>query len=156
MHRILVYVIVLITTTIYGQNEDEQNVKAAVDIFFEGMHKGDTTRIKAVLMDNVVLQTTYNNKEGKAILVTDELDEFLNIIAEKPESQKWDERLLDYNIQIDGNMANVWTPYEFWFNDAFSHCGVNSFQLFKDGGQWKIVYVMDTRRQSSCNKTSKK
>lgn len=76
----------------------------------------------------------------------------LNAIVTRTDDQKWDERLLHYNIQVDGNMANAWTPYEFWFNDAFSHCGVNSFQLFKNGDQWKIIYLIDTRRCLSFGK----
>ena len=56
-----------------------------------------------------------------------------------------------YNIQIDGPMANAWTNYEFWVNDSFSHCGVNSFQLFNDQGSWKIIYLIDTRRKEGCD-----
>jgi hypothetical protein len=48
-------------------------------------------------------------------------------------------------------MAAVWTPYNFYYNGQFSHCGVNSFQVirFKDG--WKIQYIIDTRRRTGCN-----
>ncbi len=49
-------------------------------------------------------------------------------------------------------MANVWAPYEFYLNNDFSHCGVNSFQLFFDGIQWKIIYLIDTRRKQGCKK----
>jgi len=47
-------------------------------------------------------------------------------------------------------MANVWMPYEFWFNGNFSHCGVNFFKLFNDNGTWKIIYLIDTRREKGC------
>ncbi|KJD34545.1 3-methyl-2-oxobutanoate hydroxymethyltransferase [Tamlana nanhaiensis] len=130
---------------------EKKAVKAAIEIFFEGFHKGDTTLIKQVLADRIVLQTAYKNKKGEAILVTEEPEKLIKAIAERPETQKWDERLLSFNIQIDGLMAHVWTPYEFWFNDVFSHCGVNSFQLFKDDEQWKIIYLIDTRRKEGCN-----
>jgi hypothetical protein len=136
-----------------AQMEEKIKVKAAVDTFFEGFHKGDTTLMKSVMMNKVIMQTAYRNKEGKDILVNDEPGKLINAIANRPEDQKWDERLLDYSIQVDGNMANAWTSYEFWFNDNFSHCGVNSFQLFKDGDQWKIIYLIDTRRKSTCDKS---
>ena len=134
----------------YAQSNEQTEVKAAVDTFFEGFHKGDTILMKSVMMDKILLQTAYKNKEGKNILVTDDPKKLINTIANRPGDQKWDERLLDYSIQVDGNMANVWTPYEFWFNDTFSHCGVNSFQLFKDDDQWKIIYLIDTRRRTNC------
>ncbi len=151
MTRFIFYVCLLITVQAFAQQDEQVEVKAAIDTFFEGFHKGDTTLMKSVMMDKIVLQTTYTNKEGNNVLVTESPEKLINAIATRTEDQKWDERLLDYNIQIDGTMANVWTPYEFWFNDAFSHCGVNNFQLFNDNGQWKIIYLIDTRRREGCN-----
>ena len=153
MTRVVVVLVLLLTSTMEAQMEEKIKVKAAVDTFFEGFHKGDTTLMKSVMMNKVIMQTAYRNKEGKDILVNDEPGKLINAIANRPEDQKWDERLLDYSIQVDGNMANAWTSYEFWFNDNFSHCGVNSFQLFKDGDQWKIIYLIDTRRKSTCDKS---
>lgn len=151
MQRVIFYLAVLITTTVLGQDDNKLKVREAVDTFFEGFHKGDTTLMKTVLADNIVLQTAFRNKEGKDILRNDgDLAKLLETIAKRPVDQKWDERLLDYSIQVDANMANAWTPYEFWFNGEFSHCGVNSFQLFKDGNQWKIIYLIDTRRREGC------
>lgn len=156
MVRIIFYLFVLMTSIVYSQSDEQVEVKTTVDTFFEGFHKGDTALMKSVMIDKILLQTAYRNKEGKDILVTDDFDKIMNTIANRPDDQKWDERLLDYNIQVDGNMANAWTPYEFWFNDTFSHCGVNSFQLFKDGGKWKIIYLIDTRRRSTCEEITKK
>ncbi|MGZ0014756.1 nuclear transport factor 2 family protein [Yeosuana sp. AK3] len=155
MTRFIAYLCILLTSTIYAQDTENSNVKATIDTFFEGFHKGDTTLMKSVMMDKMLLQTTFINKDGKNQLITEERQKLMDVIANRTADQKWDERLLDYNIQIDGIMANVWTPYEFWFNGTFSHCGVNSFQLFKDAEQWKIIYLMDTRRKEGCNSNSK-
>ncbi len=152
MTRAILYLVLIITSTVHCQMAEDIKVKAAVDTFFEGFHKGDTTLMRTVLADKVVLQTIFKNKEGKAVLRNDgNVSNLLETIAKRTEDQKWDERLLDYSIQVDGNMANAWTPYEFWYNDKFSHCGVNSFQLFKDDGQWKIIYLVDTRRRAGCD-----
>lgn len=151
MNRIIILLVLLISTTITAQDSEEIKVKQAIDTFFEGFHKGDTMLMKSVMYGKFPTQTTYKNKEGKSILVTEESSKLIQAIASRPVDQKWDERLLDYSIQVDGTMANAWTPYEFWFNDAFSHCGVNSFQLFNDDGNWKIIYLIDTRRREGCN-----
>ena len=150
MARIIFYLAFLISSTLFGQTDEKTQVKHTVNTFFEGFHKGDTALMKSVMADKILMQTAYVNKEGKDILVTDDPENLINAIANRPDDQKWDEHLLDYSIQVDGNMANAWTPYEFWFNDEFSHCGVNSFQLFKEGDQWKIIYLIDTRRRSTC------
>jgi len=150
MLRIILLLAILISTKATAQNNSKDLVRASIDTFFEGFHKGDTIMMKSVMKDNFLTQTTYKNKEGKDILVNEESSKLINAIANRPSDQKWDERLLDYNIQVDGNMANAWTPYEFWYNGEFSHCGVNSFQLFNDNGTWKIIYLIDTRRKKDC------
>lgn len=141
----------LVATLSFGQNKAAEDAKHVIETFFEAFHKGDTILLKSTLYDKVVLQTVYKNKEGKDVLVDEGGSEkLIKAIGTRPEDQKWEERLLDYVIKVDGNMANVWTPYEFWFNGNFSHCGVNSFQLFHDNGIWKIIYLIDTRRRSDC------
>jgi hypothetical protein len=71
-------------------------------------------------------------------------------ISTTPEGTNLDERILDYQIKIDGALASAWTPYNFYVNGNFSHCGVNSFQLVKMDDVWKIVYIIDTRRKEPC------
>lgn len=146
------FTIILLAFSVFvsAQSTDKDDVKNAIDTFFEGFHKGDTVLMKTVMMDKVLMQTAFKNKEGKDVLKTDEPGSLLKAIGSRTDDQKWDERITSYSIQVDGNMANAWTEYEFWFNDKFSHCGVNSFQLFNDGGIWKIIYLIDTRRRSSC------
>lgn len=59
---------------------------------------------------------------------------------------KFHEKILSYTIQIDGTMAHVWAPYEFYLNDKLSHSDVNTFTLFKEKDASKIIYLIDTRR----------
>jgi len=151
MTRFIFYLCVLLTSVVFAQEDENAKVKATINTFFEGFHKGDTILVKSVMMDKMLLQTTNTTNEGNNVLVSEESSKLISAIANRPNDQKWDERLLTYNIQVDGIMAHVWTPYEFWFNDEFSHCGVNSFQLFNDNGHWKIIYLIDTRRQEGCN-----
>ena len=61
-----------------------------------------------------------------------------------------DERIAFDGIKIDGPMATAWTPYNFYFNGKFSHCGVNNFVLVKQDNGWKIQYIIDTRRRQGC------
>ena len=152
MSRLIFFFVLIASGQIIAQSNSDQElkVKAAIDTFFEGFHKGDTIIMKSVLADKVVMQSTYTNKNGRNVLSESDMSGFIKAIAKRPADQKWDERLLDYSIKVDGSMANVWTPYEFWLNGNFSHCGVNSFQLFNDNGQWKIIYLIDTRRRKAC------
>ena len=138
-----------------AQNSETENVKATILEFFDAFHKQDTTVLKSLVTDKITLQSISTNKEGKTILKEDDFNLFVKNIASIPKDRKFEEKLLDFNIQVDGNMANVWTPYEFWYQEKLSHCGVNSFQLIRLDGKWKIIYLVDTRRRD-CKSYSKK
>jgi len=126
----------------------EADIKKTIAIFFEGLHTGDTLKIKSVCSDKMILQSIIENAKG-AKFDHEDISEFYKSIASIPKDMKIEERLLDHKIQIDGSMAHAWTPYEFYVNGKLSHSGVNSFQLYKDNGVWKIVYIIDTRRKAS-------
>lgn len=147
---IITTLLMSLVSIVNAQSIADEDIRKTIETFFEGFHKGDTILMKSVMIEKIIMQTAYTNKEGKDILATDEPGKLVKAIGSRPADQKWDERILSYSIQVDGNMANAWTEYEFWFNDEFSHCGVNSFQLFNDGGTWKIIYLIDTRRTSNC------
>ena len=151
MKRLITIFCILFTIGLFAQEDQKKLVKQTIETFFDGFHKGDTTVMKSVMMDKMVLQTAFVNRDGKDILRNDGGPEkLLDAIVNRPDDQKWDERLTAFSIQVDGNMANAWVDYEFWLNDNFSHCGVNSFQLFRENGQWKIIYLIDTRRRQDC------
>ncbi len=128
---------------------EEANVKSVIMTLFDGMREADSAKVHSVFIDEVSMQTIAANREGEIMLRTGSLEDFLKSVG-TPHDQVFDERILDYQIKIDGAMASVWTPYEFYFGDKFSHCGVNSFQLMKKKDQWKIIYLVDTRRRRGC------
>ena len=150
MRVITIIIILLFTSISMAQNLEELKVKNTIIKFFDAFHKQDSIAIKALVSEDVILQSIGKNKEGVTQLKKEAFNGFLKSIVSIPKDQKFEEKLLDFSIQIDGDMANAWTPYEFWFNGTFSHCGVNSFQLVKLEGMWKIIYLIDTRRREGC------
>lgn len=146
-----------LTFTISAQEaSDEEAIKKTVDTFFEGFHARDSVIMKSVFYEEPVVQTIGRTKEGETKLVTEELEKVLKGIVSIPLETNFKEVLHDYEIKIDGNLANAWTPYSFYLNDAFSHCGVNNFQLLKLNGEWKIIYLIDTRRKEGCEEKQMK
>lgn len=140
-----------ISSTLIGQeNSEEIAIKKVIETFFKGLHTGDSTLMKTTLYKDIKIQTTSTNKEGFHILKTERKIELLTAIANKNPEHIYLEKLLSYDIKIDGNLASVWTPYEFYFNGKFSHCGANSFQLFNNNGNWQIIYLVDMRRRENC------
>ena len=135
----------------HAQSDTRQEVRATIDYFFEGFHKRDTAQMRSVLGDSLHMQRIGRDATGSPVLVNESAEAFLASMANLPDTLKIEERLLEYRIQTDGDMAHAWTPYEFYLQGAFHHCGVNSFQLFHDGTRWKIIYLVDTRRVKDCS-----
>lgn len=150
MKKLLPLLILCLGCNLYAQDSETELVKTTIVNFFEAFHKQDTTALKAMAKGDIKLQSISVNKEGQSVLSESEYGQFLKSIASIPKENNFEEKLLDFNIQVDGNMANAWTPYEFWYNGNFSHCGVNSFQLMKEDDKWKIIYLVDTRRREGC------
>ncbi|WP_226789775.1 MULTISPECIES: nuclear transport factor 2 family protein [Flagellimonas] len=128
----------------------KEEVKKVIETFFEGFHKQDSTIINSTVADQVVLQTTGRNPQGKTLFRTEEFSKFIHSIVNIPDSIQFEEKLTSFSIQVDRTMANAWVGYEFWLNGNFSHCGINSFQLVNFDGEWKIIYLIDTRGKEGC------
>jgi len=128
-------------------NAQEGEVKATIEEFFVAFHAKDTVKLHTVCSDRIILQSIQENTASSK-LTYESSAEFYKSIAAIPTTITFQEKLLSYSIQIDGAMAHVWTPYEFYVNGKLSHSGVNSFTLFKENNGWKIIYCIDTRRKS--------
>lgn len=150
MKNLCLFILIGFTTLSVAQESEEEAVRWAIDNFFIGFHQKDRTKMQEAVTKEVVMQTIAKNEEGQTIVKTEAYDDFVNSIMAIPVDTAFEEKLLNYIIQIDDNMAHVWAPYGFWYNNEFSHCGVNSIQLVKLDGKWKIVYLIDTRRKENC------
>lgn len=144
MKKFLISVLMISFTSVFSQ---EVEVKQVVDDFFVGLHKRDTLVFKKVCHQNIIMQTIGKDKEQNNMLISDDFNKFIQSITTIPENVVLFEKLLDYKIQIDGPLAHVWTPYEFYVNGKLSHSGVNSFTLFKEKDTWQIIHIIDTRKK---------
>jgi hypothetical protein len=131
-----------------AQSAEEAAVRATIDQLFTGMKTGDTSVVRQVFHPTARLQTALPGKDGQPTLQTSPIDAFVQAIGRTPRTTRLDERLLSYEIRVDDGLATVWTPYEFFVNDQFSHAGVNAFQLAKTAGGWRIIQICDTRRKT--------
>ncbi|WP_420399927.1 nuclear transport factor 2 family protein [Flagellimonas sp.] len=154
LFTLVLSVVVVINLSAQGPNassyDDKEDVKKVIESFFDGFHKQDSAAMKSLVADDVVLQTTGRNKEGKTLFRTEKFDKLISSITSIPDSISFEEKLTSFSIQVDRTMANAWVGYEFWLNDKFSHCGINSFQLVNFDGEWKIIYLIDTRGRAGC------
>jgi len=127
----------------------EDSVRAAVNNLFTAMKSSDSVLLKTCFAETGILQTITKNKEGRIVVKDESLHEFCVSVSSQPKGSL-DEQIVFDVVKIDGPLAIAWTPYNFYHNGKFSHCGVNSFQIVRFDGTWKIQYLIDTRRRVGC------
>jgi hypothetical protein len=142
----LLFVLTVITVNAHSQT-DESDIKQVINNLFEGMKKGDTALIRRSFYPMPLLQTVMKNREGKTVVISELLDSFL-VAVSQPHQEVYDERITFDAIRIDGDLGMVWAPYKFFIGDRLNHCGVDAFQLVRYNRQWKILYLVDTRRRN--------
>jgi hypothetical protein len=57
----------------------------------------------------------------------------------------WDPR-----VELSGDLAALWAPYDFHLGERFSHCGHDAFHLRRTGEGWQIVALSYTIRRTGC------
>lgn len=152
------YFFILLTFTVFGnaakaqlpeRQSAEDSVKAVINKMFTAMKKADGEMLRNTFSDSIVFQTISRDKGGATVVKNESSAGFISQIG-KATPGSLDERITFETIKIDGPLAFAWTPYSFYYNNNFSHCGVNSFQLVRFDGVWKIQYIIDTRRKDNC------
>ena len=148
------YFLILLTATLVIINAkaqtSEDSVKAVVNKMFEAMKNSDGATLKSCFSDSVVFQTIARDKDGNTVVRNESVNDFVESINKLPKGAA-DERISFETVKIDGPLAIVWAPYNFYYNSQFSHCGMDSFQLVRFGKGWKIQYIIDTRKRTGCN-----
>jgi hypothetical protein len=125
---------------------DKKAIKAVINQFFIGLSTSDTTLIKSTCTEKPILQTYMKGKTGQLKVTSLEFSKFVAMIG-TPSKNKLFEDIKFKAINLEQELATVWTPYTFYVNDKVSHCGTNAFQLVKTTEGWKIQYILDTRRK---------
>ncbi|WP_153800187.1 nuclear transport factor 2 family protein [Foetidibacter luteolus] len=143
----LLLLIVMLAGVVKAQSP-EDSVKAVINRLFTAMKSSDSSLLKTCFTDSALLQTIVN-MNGQVQLKNETVAEFAKAVAGMPKNAA-DEQIVFDVVKIDGPLAIAWTPYKFYYTGKFSHCGVDSFQLVRINGQWKIVYLVDTRRKTGC------
>ncbi|OJV18416.1 MAG: hypothetical protein BGO21_22970 [Dyadobacter sp. 50-39] len=128
---------------------DETDARLVVDKLFDDMRNGDSLAVRSVFTKQCTLTSISKSAADSIVTHKGTVDGFVKAVG-TPHKDKWDERIYDVKVSVDGPMAVVWAPYKFYLGEKFSHCGVNVFNLIKTATGWKINDITDTRRKDAC------
>lgn len=154
MKKLLVLLVFIVLVSVPGRSQSAAEGKEVMEpivSLFKAMNLGDSTLARQSFAKEITMATIGIDKSGKQFLRRESsMKGFLKAVA-TPHAEPWSEPIWDTKIEIDGNLAQVWTKYAFYVGKKFSHCGVDAFQLVKEDGKWKIFHLADTRQSQGCN-----
>jgi hypothetical protein len=134
----------LATATRAEDSTEETAVLHTVQRFFDAIAERDAEGALEVMIPEGRF-FSLREENGETALRTFTAQEF----AQGLETQEGDllERFWEPEVRISGGIATVWTPYDFYLNGEFHHCGIDAFDLLNDGTGWRItggVYTVET------------
>lgn len=132
-----------------SDEDKEMAAVAVVHSLFDAMRASDSAAVSALWEEGATfLGSSFTTANGPTVSFTPR-EQFLSFVA-GAEPGSVDERIIVRDVIVDDNLVTVVTPYELYFNGEFSHCGVDVFVIARNGDDWKIVGLTDTRRRGGC------
>jgi len=136
------------TATPPERTADETAVLMAVQQFFETMTANDEAGARAVLDPEGDFVSVRWDAGGNPVVRRSSNEDYLASLSTEPTSYL--ERSWASQVLIHGPIAVVWTPYDFHVDGAFSHCGVDAFQLLRTEAGWIITDGTYTVERTGC------
>jgi len=127
---------------------DEGAVMAPINALFAGLAARDSAAILAQLRPDGGATVANEAPNGTRTVRHMSWAEFAAGV--KPGPEKYEERISNPAIEIDGDIAMVWAPYTFFIDGKAHHCGVDHFDLAREAGTWKIVNITWSSRATGC------
>lgn len=125
----------------------EKEVLSIIDRFFACMATRDSAGMAAIMEPEglfTIVDTGPNAKPQRTVTHAN----YLSLV--KKGSGTLQERYWDPTVRMDSSVAVISCPYDFHFDGAFSHCGLDVFTLVKREGQWRIAGTVFSMRKEGC------
>jgi hypothetical protein len=128
---------------------EREAVLKIVQAFFDTMTARDVEGARAVLQPQGRFHAV-RMRDGKPDVRGFSNEEYFATL--QASKQRMQERMWNPEVRIQGLIATVWAPYDFWIDGKFSHCGVDAFDLIKTAEGWKLaggVYTLEEKCEPS-------
>ena len=124
---------------------DRAAILATVQSLFDALGERDTELLTAILHSDILMHSVERSAAGERSASTSTL---AGMVARlEADGPRMTERMWDPEVRISGDLATVWTPYDFYVGEDLSHCGADAFILMREGGDWQITSLSWTRLQ---------
>lgn len=119
--------------------EERAELLDLVQRTFDAIRDGDSTRWSELLLEEGAF-TSWSSARREARVTT-----FEDLRSrEAGPSGRYLERCWDARILVEGDLAMIWTPYDFHIDGAFSHSGIDLFSLLRTPAGWRVASITYT------------
>ena len=127
---------------------EETGVMTAVNAVFSGIAARDAAAIGNALRPDATATIASESADGTRHITHMTRDALLARFT--PGAEKFEERLYDPAIEIDGDIAYVWGRYNFFIDGKLHHCGYDHFDMVRENGTWKVQNITWSSRTTGC------
>lgn len=127
---------------------DVSAIMAPINAVFAGIAAGDPAAISAQLVAGGSNTEVTEQPNGSRTIQRQAWSDALAGLHPGP--TKFEERLINHSIKSDGSVAMVWGDFVFLINGKVDHCGLDLFDLVREGGAWKIANTVSSQRTKGC------
>ena len=127
-----------------AQPAGHADVVDAVQRLFDGMAAADTAALRAALHPKAQLFVVGSDGGVQAMPAGPWIHSFATA------RERIVERMWDAKVEVRGDVATLWAPYDLTVDGAFSHCGIDAVQLARTPGGWKPFVVSFTMVATGC------
>jgi len=131
-----------------AENADTSAILQTMDRFFDALAAADRAGLEATTIAGSRFVSASVGNDGEEVINTNTREQFVNALS-NPQTKRL-ERYWEPIVLVRENIAAFWAPYDFHIDGEFSHCGIDSFQLFKIAGQWLIGSSSYNRETENC------
>ncbi len=153
---IAIFIISLSTFVFANKTADEKSAAEVPDKLFAAMKAKKPDVIKSLFIEggHLVAIQKPRSGNGDSSIRNFTIDGFAKMFSQ-PGGPELIEKMPEKDVRIEGDMAVVAGRYTFYVGKKLSHCGMNTFNLARVNGTWKIANAATTIEPTSCEKDMK-
>lgn len=127
-------------------SSEEAAVLATVQSLLATFNAGDSAAMMRLVFPDGRVTATGTRASGSGLRQQSWTDFATRVTPQAT----FEETISDPAIEVDGDAAMVWAPYVVRIGGKVSNCGMDHFDVVRDGGAWKVMNITFSSRTTGC------
>ena len=125
---------------------EEQAVLAPINQLFAALEAGDSAGVLRVVYPDGRVTAVGTLRTGTGL----RQESWTQFAARLKPGEGFRESISDPAIEVDSDIAMVWAPFVVRVDGKVGNCGVDHFDLVREGGAWKVMNISFSSRTTGC------